>query len=211
MQRRKKGRVPATKTRRPSTGRQAKGKPRNRPQAGTEEAVTLSYRPRTPEDDAYIVQLTEEQLGTVHQQAFREPFPRDQFLRYIQSGAPTFLIERNGKRIGYYSYLIGPDAKMHIGAMVVEPNYQSDGIGTKVMQKLEEDAQRAGVQVMEVFVQNSNERSMAFTRKLGFQEVFRIDENTVCFQKRVPPLPGTPGMAPPGQPPVPPQPIGWFG
>lgn len=149
-----------------------------------------------------MVQLTEEQLGTVHQQAFQEPFPREQFLRYLQSGAPTYLIEQNGKRIGYYSYLIGPDAKMHISALVIEPTYQSDGVGSQVMARLEDEAHKAGVQVMEVFVQGSNERSMAFTRKLGFVEVFRVDPNTTCFQKRITALPGQPGQPQPGGPPA---------
>lgn len=179
------------------------------------EPAKLSFRPRTPEDDEYMVQLTEDQLGVVHQQAFQEPFPRDQFLRYLRSGAPTYLIEQSGKRIGYYSYLVGPDAKMHISALVIEPQHQSDGVGTQVMTRLEEEAQRAGVQVMEVFVQNSNEKSLAFTRKLGFLEAFRVDPNTTCFQKRIAQMgqnraaqmpagaAGRPGVTPPaGAPPV---------
>lgn len=208
MQRTRKARTPQRKPRAASTRRAGRKGSRRASASQAAEPVSLSYRIRTVDDDAYIVQLTEEQLGSVHQQAFQEPFPRDQFVRYLQSGAPTYLIERNGKRIGYYSYLIGPDAKMHISAMVIEPTYQSDGVGTQVMQKLEEDARRAGVQVMEVFVQSSNQRSMTFTSKLGFQEVFPVDRNTTCFQKRVQALPG-------GQSGVPqsavPQVIGWFG
>ncbi|MCL6444364.1 MAG: GNAT family N-acetyltransferase [Alicyclobacillus sp.] len=183
---------------------------------GSKPASELVFRPRRPEDDEYIVQLTEEQLGAVHAQAFQEPFPRDQFLRYLQSGAPTVLVERGGKRIGYYSYLIGPDAKMHIGAMVIERNHQSNGIGTAVMKQLEKEAAERGVQILEVFVQANNERSLAFTRKLGFTEVFRIHPNTICFQKRIggtpvqqapqvgAPSTEWPGQVPSGTAPVPP-------
>lgn len=145
----------------------------------------ISFRSRIPDDDAYIVHLTEEQLGSIHEQSFQEPFPREQFTRYLQSGAPTFVVERNGKRIGYFSYLIGHDATMHISAMVIEPQHQSDGIGTAVMRQLESDAVGQGVQVLEVFVQSSNEKSMAFTRKLGFQEAFHVTPTTICFRKVV--------------------------
>lgn len=166
-----------------------------RPRAAA--AGELSFRARTLDDDAYIVQLTEEQLGTVHQQSFGEPFPREQFSRYLQSGAPTFVIERDGKRIGYYSYLLSHDGRMHISAMVVESNYQSDGVGTRVMQHLEQEAVHHGVHTMEVFVQAQNEGSIAFTQKLGFSEAFRLPPGTICFQKSVSGQPAA-GMQPPG-------------
>jgi ribosomal protein S18 acetylase RimI-like enzyme len=153
--------------------------------AKLDRSPELTFRPRTEADDEYIVQLTEEQLGGVHQQAFREPFPREQFRRYIQSGAPTTVVENHGKRIGYYSYLIGPDGKMHISALVIDQTQQSDGIGAAVMRKLEQEAVARGVHTLEVFVQANNERSVHFTRKLGFTEMFRFPPNTICFQKRI--------------------------
>lgn len=145
----------------------------------------LTFRGRTPADDDYIMQLTEEQLGSVHQLAFGEPFPREQFLQYIQSGAPTVVVERNGKRLGYYSYLVGPDGKMHVSAMVIDPHHQSNGVGTQVMKQLEAQALKQGVHTLEVFVQANNERSLAFTRKLGFNESFRLEPNTMVFQKQL--------------------------
>jgi ribosomal protein S18 acetylase RimI-like enzyme len=147
----------------------------------------LHYRPRAAQDDAYIVQLTRQQLGTVHERAFGQPFPDEQFLRYIQSGAPTVVIEQKGKPIGYYSYLVGQNGKMHISAMVIDPAHQSSGIGKMVMAKLEEDAAKQGVRVLEVFVQENNAQSLAFTRSLGFREVYRIEPNTIGFQKQLAP------------------------
>lgn len=148
-------------------------------------SVVLNYRLRTPDDDAYILQLTREQLGQVHTQAFGEPFPEQQFLQYIQSGAPTYIIEHQGKRIGYYSYLIGPDMKMHVSALVIEPKLQASGLGKQVMTQLEKEAKAQGVQVLEVFVQSTNPNSIAFTKSLGFTEVFRMEPNTIGFQKRI--------------------------
>ncbi|WP_051344019.1 GNAT family N-acetyltransferase [Alicyclobacillus herbarius] len=161
------------------------GKKTNKPQRSMETAAALTFRPRTEADDEFIVQLTEEQLGEVHQQAFAEPFPREQFRRYIQSGAPTTVVEHRGKRIGYYSYLVDPDGKMHISALVIDRTQQSDGVGTAVMKKLESEAAAMGVHTLEVFVQANNTRSVEFTRKLGFTEVFRLPPNTICFQKRI--------------------------
>ncbi len=143
----------------------------------------LTFRPRVPGDDEYILNLTEKELGQVHAQSFGEPFPRAQFQGYLQSGAPTVVVEQDTKPIGYYSYLIGPDGKMHVSALVIEPAYQSGGVGTQVMTRLEEDARRQRVHTLEVFVQENNSRSIAFTKKLGFVEVYRMPPNSICFQK----------------------------
>jgi L-amino acid N-acyltransferase YncA len=139
---------------------------------------------RTIEDDPYILQLTREELGETHARAYGEPFPDQNFLRYIQSGAPTYVIENKGQKLGYYSYLIGPDQKMHISALVIEPKWQSSGMGKSVMAQLEHVARTHGVKVMEVFIQDNNTRSVQFTKSLGFNEVYRFAPNTICFQKQ---------------------------
>ncbi len=176
-----------------------------RNKAAAKAVTPLVFRPRTAADDAYILQLTEDQLGDIHRNAFGEAFPREQFGRYLESGAPTVVVERDNKRLGYYSYLVGRDGKMHISAMVIEPHYQSEGVGSEVMKRLEQEAAAQGVHTLEVFVQANNEKSLAFTRKLGFTEVFRLEPNTICFQKRLQLQPrpqGTPGPmgGPQGQP-----------
>ncbi len=146
---------------------------------------SLQYRPRTNDDDLYILRLTRDQLGDTHVRAFGEPFPEQEFLRYIQSGAPTFIIEDGSNRLGYYSYLISPDQKMHISALVIEPKSQSLGIGKFVMGQLERVALTNGAKVVEVFVQGNNERSIEFTKSLGFVEAYRFPPNTICFRKEI--------------------------
>ena len=153
--------------------------------ATTRPRITLEYRLRTVEDDPYILQLTRQELGETHVRAFGEPFPDQDFLRYIQSGAPTYLIESKGNKLGYYSYLVGPDQKMHISALVIDPKWQSTGIGKSVMEQLGRVAKSAGVKIIEVFVQESNTRSIEFTKSLGFSEVYRFPPVTICFQKQI--------------------------
>jgi ribosomal protein S18 acetylase RimI-like enzyme len=170
LQKRQKKRAPSTKKNSATSAR-----PR----------VTLEYRLRTIEDDPYILQLTRQELGETHARAFGEPFPDQDFLRYIQSGAPTYLIENKGNKMGYYSYLVGPDQKMHISALVIDPKWQSAGIGKAVMEQLDRIAKSAGVKIIEVFVQESNTRSIEFTKSLGFNEVYRFPPVTICFQKQI--------------------------
>ncbi|QQE80236.1 GNAT family N-acetyltransferase [Alicyclobacillus sp. SO9] len=172
---------------RPRTRRAGTKPPRGKSKAKATKTKKpeLQFRPRVVEDDTYILQLTEEQLGQIHQQTFGEPFPREQFMSFIQSGAPVTVFESDGKRIGYYSYLVGPDQKMHISSLVIDKAFQSKGVGTAVMKHLEQEAVQRGVQTMEVFVQAANERSVQFTKSLGFLEAFRVPPNTIAFQKQV--------------------------
>jgi len=169
----------AKKKKKVVTSQQTAAKKRKRP------PVVLSFRPRVPADDGYIITLTRNQLGAVHEQAYGQPFPEEQFLRYLQSGAPTYMIAQGAETIGYYSYLISPDRRMHVSALVIDPKHQLAGVGQQVMQQLETDASALDVQVLEVFVQEQNTASLAFTRKLGFVEVYRVAPNTICFQKQL--------------------------
>lgn len=91
---------------------------------------------------------------------------------------------------------------MHVSALVIDPQHQSDGVGTQVMKNLEEHARTHGVHTMEVFVQDVNAKSLAFTKKLGFIEVYRIPPNTICFQKplTMTPQTATAGAFGPGMP-----------
>jgi ribosomal protein S18 acetylase RimI-like enzyme len=129
--------------------------------------------------------LTEGQLAPIHQRAFGETFPRERFRSYLQSGAPTVIVEKGKKRIGYYSYLLQPQGKMHISALVIDPAFQSTGVGSEVMRHLEDEAKKQGVHTLEVFVQRDNEKSLAFTRKLGFREAYYVTPTTICFQKNI--------------------------
>lgn len=152
----------------------------------------LTFRPRRPEDDAFIVALTEEQLGRAHQEATGEPFPRAQFERLIQSGMPTVVVEQGEKRIGYYTYLVGADGIMHIHALVLEKGRRKEW-GEKVMQHLEEEARRLGAHTLQVLVLARQPQSVAFTKELGFVEAYRMPPHTICFQKAVsPPASGQP-------------------
>lgn len=171
------------------------------------QPAALTFRTRVPSDDEFILNLTEAELGQVHAQAFGEAFPRAQFQGYLQSGAPTIVVEQEKKPIGYYSYLVAPDGKMHVTALVIQPKHQSDGVGTQVMSHLEEDAKSRNVHTLEVFVQENNQRSVAFTKKLGFVEVYRTPPNSICFQKVISRSDGTsvavgqlPAVGPDGMP-----------
>ncbi|MBX6352803.1 MAG: GNAT family N-acetyltransferase [Thermoflavifilum sp.] len=156
--------------------------------------ATLIVRDRTPQDDEFILQLTEEQWRTMPQPG-APAFPRDVFARYLQSGMPTRVVERGGKRIGYYSYVVGPDARLHVSAFMLEPTEQTDGVLQTVREHLEGEARRYGVRVMEVLIPADHARGTQLAERLGFREAVRMPQGLVVYQRAVPAATGDAGAA----------------
>ncbi|WP_041695038.1 GNAT family N-acetyltransferase [Alicyclobacillus acidocaldarius] len=161
---------------------------------GTEE---VRYRPRRPEDDDWIVQLARRELGDVHEQAFGEPFPEAELRQYLQSGMPTVVIERNGRPVGFYSYLPSAEGKVHVSALVIDSKFQRKGIGRRAMENLEAEAKRMGAHTLEVFIQDVNPKSLAFAKQLGFREVARMEPRTLVLWKVISSGPVLPPVAMP--------------
>lgn len=173
----------------------ARAKPKSsRPRRSSAPAAAeeIRYRPRRPSDDDFIVQLARKELGRVHEQAFGEPFPEEELRQYLQSGVPTVVIERGNQPVGFYSYLPSAEGKVHVSALVVDPKVQRTGIGRRAMEKLEADARQQGAHTLEVFIQDMNEPSIAFAKKLGFREITRFEPRTIVMWKSIAPAPSIP-------------------
>ncbi|MBF8376969.1 GNAT family N-acetyltransferase [Alicyclobacillus mali] len=160
-------------------------------------AEEVRYRSRRAEDDDWIVQLARRELGVVHEQAFGEPFPESELRQYLQSGMPTVVIERNGRPVGFYSYLPSAVGKVHVSALVIDSKFQRKGIGRKAMEHLEAEVRRTGAHTLEVFIQDVNPSSLAFAKQLGFREVARVEPRTLVLWKVISPGPVLPPMSMP--------------
>ncbi|WP_062308892.1 GNAT family N-acetyltransferase [Alicyclobacillus sendaiensis] len=171
--------------RRPRARAHAKPTKARQPAARAPVAEEVSYRPRRPEDDDWIVQLARRELGGVHEQVFGEPFPEAELRQYLQTGMPTVVIERNGRPVGFYSYLPSAEGKVHVSALVIDSKFQRKGIGRRAMEHLEAEVRRMGAHTLEIFIQEVNPRSLAFAKQLGFREVARVEPGTLVLWKVV--------------------------
>jgi GNAT superfamily N-acetyltransferase len=94
-----------------------------------------------------------------------------------------------------------PGAKMvGVFGISVLPEFQRRGVGAWMMARVEElaRADRAGYVRLDAYEQNP--RSVAFYRKLGYEERARVapmDISLICFEKAVPPPREDPSAAPP--------------
>jgi ribosomal protein S18 acetylase RimI-like enzyme len=72
---------------------------------------------------------------------------------------------------------------LHIHALVMEPDYQSRGIGSEVMRMLEDEASRAA-DTIEVGIHSSNARALRMCKRLGFEQTSDLpDLGFIILQK----------------------------
>ena len=133
-------------------------------------AQTLTFRPREKTDDAFIIEVTMQTLKEVYQQSVGMELREDLVLEWTNQGDYTGIIERGGKPVGYYSYLEHVPNRWYIGALVLTPDMQGQGIGQQIFAHIEQSAREQRIYMLEAHVQVENEAGLAFWTKQGFEK-----------------------------------------
>lgn len=107
------------------------------------------------------------------------PYPRkktkEDYERYIAEGTTFFIANVNGKPAGYISivncnYLGNECCRLHFLAVLAE--YQSKGVGTKLIEHFENQAKNRGYDRIIVNVYGDNQRAIKFYEKQGYKHWF---------------------------------------
>ena len=124
------------------------GKRRKRAQSTKKKktlaAPQLTFRQREKTDDAFIIDVTMQTLKDVYQQSVGQELREEHVLEWTNAGDYTAIIELNGKPVGYYSYLQHMPNRWYIGAMVLSPKAQGQGIGKQIFSHVEQQAREQG-------------------------------------------------------------------
>lgn len=130
--------------------------------------MTLAIRPATAEDREWLFDL--------HEAAMRErsernngPWDRDrQRERFFARGETDVrIVLADDVRVGAVHLAEGEDDALHIGLLEVHPASQGEGIGTKVIAALDEEAARAG-RALTLAVRRDNP-ALRLYQRLGFR------------------------------------------
>jgi len=86
------------------------------------------------------------------------------------------LAEVDGKMIANSEVEKRSGFMSHVGylGIAIKSGYRGIGIGTKIMQKLIENSKKAGLKILVLSVQDTNQTAKALYKKMGFREVGRI-------------------------------------
>lgn len=107
----------------------------------------------------------------VEARAYSFPWTRGNFIDSLASGYLAELLEdEGGQLLGYYLAMTGVD-EMHLLNITVAPAWQGQGLGRKMMARLQQQAQSLGLASLWLEVRASNRRARALYERLGYVEV----------------------------------------
>lgn len=116
----------------------------------------------------------------IETRAYEFPWSRDNFLSSWTAGywmqglwlnaTPSGAAGPNARLAGYLVAMEGVD-ELHLLNLTVDPRYQSQGLGTHMLQALREHAWRSAAGQIWLEVRVSNLRAQALYRRHGFRDV----------------------------------------
>ncbi len=148
------------------------------------QPAQITLRPLSPVDQAWIMQVTKEEMGPIFLESYGYELNLDNVMQYVHS-AQTRIILVNDQLAGYVSVVVDESGKMNVGSLVLTGSHKRQGYGTRIMKLLEQEARSMGLIEMEAFVQSSNQASFHFLQKLGYQEVPSMQAQTKVLIKNL--------------------------
>lgn len=157
---------------------------------------TLAVRPALPQDEIFLYELYSAVRGPEFALAPITPTQREHLIRMQFRGQMTsyaqmypnscyHIVLLDGKPIGR-RWVAQLDRVFHLVDIAVHPSIQSKGIGTALVQRLQQEAAKANLPVHSI-VNRFNPGSLRFHKKLGFS-VIREDQLHCYLEWRPVPL-----------------------
>jgi len=104
-----------------------------------------------------------------------EPPVPEGIFRNILAEAQTFVLEDDGKLLGFCNYKVMQDG-LHLIFMAVERRAQSKGYGRILMEQADRMAVKSGKAYLRLEVKKANKQAINFYRKNGFAVIMEEPE-----------------------------------
>lgn len=103
---------------------------------------------------------------------FSLPWTRENLIAYLPDDMHTMLcaVDDAGKVVGYIGLMYVLD-EGYIANVAVSQDYRRQGIGSKLLTALVDEAKRKDLSFLTLEVRESNENAIALYKKAGFSEV----------------------------------------
>ena len=143
----------------------------------------VTLRPTTPADSEFCFQLHKAAMGDyiIAIWGWDEQRQRDFHARSFNPGRWQ-IITADGTDIGMIDVEYRP-AEIYLSRIEIHPKYQGDGIGTRLISTLIDEARRNG-QDLVLDVLTVNHRAQALYQRLGMTEVARHGDNNIKITMR---------------------------
>lgn len=126
--------------------------------------MELEIRFYTDTDACFIADLEKE--------CFSDPWSQNAIIEAAQYGTVFLVAEENGKIVGYLGMKPVLD-EGYISNVAVTNSARGKGIGSALLQKLDEYAKENGIRTISLEVRPSNAPAIALYEKFGYKQVGR--------------------------------------
>ena len=95
----------------------------------------------------------------------------DRVVQQIRAADVNVLVACDARRLVGFGIMRYGEEWAHLNLLAVHPRYQHQGIGTAILQWLENSALVGGILAINLEVRASNETALTFYRRAGYEEV----------------------------------------
>ena len=142
------------------------------------------YREMDRRDLPSLLLMSRENMASIILASWGVELRDEEVLRAIQGpSAYTEVVESNGEIVGFYSVEVA-GGRAFINAIQVRKGHQGQGIGTGMMNRIEDLAISHVVGIIELWVQFTNRPAMEFYRHRGYRTMSR-QGNNYLMRKRL--------------------------
>ncbi len=106
-------------------------------------------------------------VQAIEASAYAFPWTRGNFIDSLAAGYIAEVQERDGLCLGYFVAMVGVD-ELHLLNVTVAPSHQGQGLGSMLLDAVQEHGQRRGLATLLLEVRHSNPRAQALYRRRGF-------------------------------------------
>ncbi len=110
-------------------------------------------------------------VAALEQRVFADPWSENAFREELATASRRYLVAEEGRAILGYGGLLVVEDDAHIVTLAVEPGTRGQGLGTRLMLRLAEEALRAGAAHLTLEVRVSNQPAQSLYRRFGFETV----------------------------------------
>jgi ribosomal protein S18 acetylase RimI-like enzyme len=130
----------------------------------------LSYRLASDEEiDKFMAGLKEEEGEYLEKTLAQMDSNWEEFSQMAKTIGSVWQVDREGVGVGFY-WIEERGKVVHLHGILIKPEEQGKGIGTEILQRLE-DEYLGKMEAIELGVHQSNQRAKQLYERLGFREI----------------------------------------
>ncbi|MFP4170146.1 MAG: N-acetyltransferase family protein [Methanomassiliicoccales archaeon] len=137
----------------------------------------VHFRPMRKEDLPVLMRISRRNMADIILSSWGVNW-RDENLNemLMDPEAQTVVLENGERVVGYYC-VERRGCCLFVNSIQVIPERRKEGLGRKMMVRIEERARKEGMEAVELWVQRTNSNALLFYRHLGYRTVAQRGNN----------------------------------